>query len=117
MEAKTGGPQYSMPGKNPIVDEKKVPGPGMYRPVDFEQKPTSGPKYSMGTGPKDVKDTTGRQQVPGPGGYIHKIEHSKIGGKFGTDSKNKEVKNSNPGPGNYSMPNPIGSMPSYAKRN
>jgi len=59
-----------MPGKQPERETKIAPGPGNYAPVPFDHKPVGGPKYSMGTGPKEVIDKSGVGKNPGPGNYI-----------------------------------------------
>ena len=68
---------FSMPGKNLINDDKRVPGPGTYESKGFKQSQKNGPGWGMGTDRKDVVDRTTRKSVPGSGSYNIEQKHSK----------------------------------------
>lgn len=48
------GPQYTFPHELAPKEENFVPGPGNYENSNFKIKQKEGPKYGIGTGPKEV---------------------------------------------------------------
>lgn len=90
-------------GKRDLIDESnKNPGPGTYElRKDFDS-------YQKNRVPLGKKfELVCKKDVPGPGNYNPDIDHYStkmncfIGGKFGKDKKNIDVKNEKPAPDAY----------------
>lgn len=87
------GREYDGKGKNPV-------GPGQYDPLNDNWKAT------LGKFPHAERGRQNDNQVPGPGQYDYDVTEEKLKVEkknvvFGKESRNKALKESGPGPGQY----------------
>ena len=89
------------------------PGPAQYNPKMVLAK-KSEPKFKIGSSirppPAELK------KIPGPGSYEYEpksLNNQILSGKFGTEPREKRIKNFVPGPGTYKIPTKIVEAPKY----
>lgn len=108
-------PAWGMRGKCKNRDSNDTPGPGQYDPLSQTIKEKA-PAIRIGTEEKIANDKTTKRIVPGPGQYDNpkvKIIKASPSYGFGTGSRDKSNKGSNPGPGHYHIPCKVADVPRY----
>ena len=98
------------PGK-----KKFFPGPGSYK-LSYTQSEKSLPKYSL----KGRLVALKPQEMPGPGSYQSTLSDKKAAPKigFGSSPQREPLKSTlGPGPGGYSIPYMVASVPTYSLPN
>ena len=100
------GPQFTMPGKGIQIAAEHSPGPGHYNPElnDFTSTERA-PTFRIGKASRSSRPSTAT--VPGPGTYDTRGKEAGPRWGFGTESREKLLKEEAPGPGAYQIPNTL----------
>jgi hypothetical protein len=103
-----------MSGRNFYNGTKSsVPGPGQYNNMS-QTHLHKNPTWRMGTSTRDdMLKRIKRENIPGPGNYVLKVNKSTPLYSFGTERRDKVQTNSTPGPGHYHIPCSMVDVPRY----
>ncbi|OMJ68979.1 hypothetical protein SteCoe_33427 [Stentor coeruleus] len=97
------GPKFTMQGKNLKEHIDKIPGPGHYdQDINNVNAKDRSPAYKLGTAARIEEKKL--LQNPGPGQYDTRSKDLGPQWGFGSESRSKDFKAENPGPGAYELP-------------